>query len=705
MLNFPLSVLPALHFLSLIQESDFTLACLKCVYAKMVSFQTCSDVENSIFLNHPNPLLLCTILSETCDRLSRFRLLYHEKFQLSSLFFLNLCRNILSQYQNYRLLQAAFLSKEYGNRCLFDLLCSNTEKYRCLLASSAVVSLAQDLWVGGQEYRLNFSAACILTHAFTDLNVFSLHKRREIPVKCAFRLQSWRKAAALRAVVEGLGLICLYAVGLVAVFIYVDAVHTVRDLSAPLSEVQQANIRLNQSLDIIIAYLLIAASLVLHLLQRFLYKQLLAEEMLWTAKDWVDVLLLPTTLVIQVFFRHFTVSFQKTLDTMESVFAAVFVLAGIRMALTCLVFRAVGPLLRMVFIVMKDVCAFVMLYAVCLITCAIVMSVLFYTTESSFGNLALSLRTLVQWSVGGPDLAVFEDRVEAGSVLGVLWVFVSSVVLLNLLIAVLSKRYEEVWPQCLADYVSALYLSYSQVRYESPYGALVLSPAPFSVLTAPLVLFYWLLPSSAKYLDHWFVLLAYQPIFLCAVGLFTVYTLICAGVVYVSVFWRLLGCRQVGKGVFWMCFGPIYLIYVSGIALCSFSSMLYSEIDDESDSSYAKVAISSLTPFLQSVCKGKRSCLVSQSDIASVIAPFPRSFLPSPTSWTFPRIASALIQDQVKISHSVRCQIMDIFEQYRSYSKGHFDLLRMRRLLLNSPQLPSVHIAYTQRALLSTSNS
>lgn len=707
MLNSPLSILPALHYLSLIQESDFSLSVIKCVLAKMEGFQACADLERSLFTNHQNPILLCTILTETCHRLSQFRLIYREKFQLFSHFFLKLGRNILYQYQDYKHLQAVFLSKEYGNKCLFDLLCSNTERYRSLLSSSVVVSLVQDLWAGGEESRLNFSTLCILTHAFTDLNVFSLHKKREIPLKCAFRLQSWRKAAALRAVVEGLGLICVYALGLAAVVVYVNAIQISQDFSASLAEVQQANSHIEQSNYLIIAYVFISASLVLHLLQRFVYKRLLAEPMNWAVKDWVDVLLLPTTLVIQVFYRMVTIekeTFQMMTDTMESVFAGIFILAGVRMALTCLVFRAVGPLLRMVFIVMKDVFAFVMLYAVCLITCAIVMNILFYTSTSNFGNVALSLRTLIQWSIAGPDLSIFQSRVEAGSFLGVLWVFISSVVLLNLLIAVLSTRYQEVWPQCMADYVSALYLTYTQVRYEFPYGALVLSPAPFSVLTCPLVLLYWLFPKSAKYLDRWFVLIAYQPIFICAVGLFAAYTLMCALVAYISVLVRLIGCRKAGKSAFWLLFGPFYLLYVSGIALFSFSSMLYSEAEEESSSPDVKFALSSIAPFLQSACKGKRSaCLVPHSDIASVLAPFPHSCLSNSSLRSFPGIVSALTQGKGRISHDMRALVMGIFEQYRSYSKEDVDLLRMMRFLPIVSQLPSVNIAYTQRALLSTS--
>ena len=707
MLNASHSILPGLYFLSLVQESDFSLNYIKCIFAKMVGLKGNTDLEGNLVANHENPLLLCTVISETCARLSSFRLIYREKFLLLSHFFLQLCQNILSQYQDYRYIKAAFLTKSYGNRCLLDLLTSNTERYSALLSSNAVVALAQDLWTGGEEFRLNFSAICGLTHAFTDLDVFSLHKRRKPTAKCVLRLQSWRKAAALRALVEGLGLICLYGLGPVAVVVYVRSMKIIRNLHADIEEIQQANMEVVKAVDLIGAYLFIACSLVLHQLQRIVYKQLLKEPMKWAAKDCVDILLLLATVLIQAAYRFVPSNkhtFQMLIDLMESCFTVVFILAGIRMGLSCAVYQTVGPLLRMVIIVMKDVLAFVMLYAVCLITCATVFNILFYTSEP-FSSLALSLRTLFQWSVGGPDFTLLEDRETLGSLLGVLWMFISSIVLLNLLIAVLSTRYSQVWPQCMADYVSALYTNYTQVRYERPYGALVVSPAPFSVLTSPLLLLYWLYPSSAKHMDYWFVLIAYQPIFVCGMGLFTGYTLICALVAYISVPVRLIGSGRLRKGLIWLVLGPFYLLYVSGSTIYSFCFLLYSDIDEESSHNNAQLPLSSITSFLQSACKGKQTaCTVSLSDITSVMAPFPRYFQPNSLPIKrLPSLVAAVAKEKGKVSYEVRAEIVEIFKLYESYSdtvsEGRIDLLRMLRFMPVSPHFPSMNVAYTQRAL------
>lgn len=700
-------MLPGLYFLSLVQESDFSLSYIKCIFAKMVGFRGNRDLEGHLFVNHQNPLLLCVVISETCARLSSFRLIYREKFLLLSHFFLQFCQNILSQYQDFRHIKAAFLTKSYGNKCLLDLLSSNTERYSALLSSSAVVALAQDLWTGGEEFMLNFSAICGLTHVFTDLDVFSLHKRRKPTAKCVLRLQSWRKAASLRAIVEGVGLICLYGLGLFAVIVYVRSMEIIRNSHSDIEETQQANTEVVKAVDLIGAYLFIAVSLVLHQLQRIAYKQLLKEPMKWAAKDCVDILLLLATVLIQAVYRTLPSNkdtFQLLIDLMESCFTVVFILAGIRMGLSCAVYQTVGPLLRMVIIVMKDVIAFVMLYAVCLITCATVFNILFYTSPP-FNTLALSLRTLFQWSVGGPDLSLFEGRETLGSLLGVLWMFISSIVLLNLLIAVLSTRYSQVWPQCMADYVSALYNNYTQVRYEKPYGALVVSPAPFSVLTSPLLILYWLYPKSAKYMDYWFVLIAYQPIFVCGVGVFTGYTLICALVAYISVFVRLIGSCRVRKGLMWLFLGPFYLLYVSGSTIYSFCSLLYSDIDEESSQSNAQFAISSISSFLQSACKGKQTaCTVSLSDIASVVAPFPRNFLPNSLPIKrFPSLVAAAAKEKGKVSYEVRAEIVEIFKPFQSYSEtlkeGKVDLLRMLRFLPVFPHFPSMNVAYTQQAL------
>jgi hypothetical protein len=159
--------------------------------------------------------------------------------------------------------------------------------------------------------------------------------------------------------------------------------------------------------------------------------------------------------------------------------------------------------------------------------------------------------------------------------------------MLNLLIAVLSNRYEQLSPQAQADYVCIVYQSYLQSRCDSDFGSLVIAPAPFNFLTLPALPLYLLYPQKAPRINSFFSLFSYQVLFLVGLCAFTVYSALVSVWTYLLVPIVMVtkgGWRRSFWVVPWVFAGPAYLLFLYFYSLPSFCRYAYFEEQEENSS-------------------------------------------------------------------------------------------------------------------------
>lgn len=69
----------------------------------------------------------------------------------------------------------------------------------------------------------------------------------------------------------------------------------------------------------------------------------------------------------------------------------------------------------------------------------------------------MSMRTVFDFSIGNVDFEVFPDETGLGMWITIIWVFVSTISLLNILIALLSNEFEDAMSTSNTQYIKFLY--------------------------------------------------------------------------------------------------------------------------------------------------------------------------------------------------------------------------------------------------------
>jgi hypothetical protein len=387
-----------------------------------------------------------------------------------------------------------------------------------------------------------------------------------------FRLSEWKRNNTLKFIVEAAGLMLTYTTMVINLVCYTTVAQQLRDPNLQLADLIPLAKQVDSIRDFSVVYNTFIWLMLLYLLQIWTYVRINGGSIIFQLKDVMDIMLFALAVMNETLGgKVFAIDLKpKELRAIsEPSFGLVFLVAGFRMMLTLLITRSFGPMIRMVFIVMGDVAVFLGIFLLAQVSFSIFAHSIFYM-EPEFSDIWVSLRTLYQWSLGGIDFSVFTERAEWGSLLGVVWMFVSAVILLNLLIAVLSVRYEQLAPQCTADYVSSLYRQYSLTHYKEPYGALVMAPAPFAFLTLPLPPIYFFWPNLAKHINTAFVILTYQPLFLLGMLLFSLYSICYSILAYFFATAELIRHSKWGKLCLWLLLGPGYLVWLSLLSLIAY---------------------------------------------------------------------------------------------------------------------------------------
>jgi hypothetical protein len=226
-----------------------------------------------------------------------------------------------------------------------------------------------------------------------------------------------------------------------------------------------------------------------------------------------------------------------------------------------------GPILRMLYATLIDISSFLMVFLMILLAFTLTYHQLFYKSPG-YETIQSTATTLVSAALGSFDLNAFVDREELGYALLSVWIVIATILILNVLIAFLSRRYEEMAPQTTADYVSLLFVYIQSTKFTPEYGGLVMFPLPFTIFLIPFVPLYFL-PVDKQRLSANLAKLSYLPMLLVAVICFALHCVVMSLCSYfknsiilaVELNTRLH--KRVRNLAKWGFVGPFYLTYLS----------------------------------------------------------------------------------------------------------------------------------------------
>jgi hypothetical protein len=531
LLNDPEIVLEATSLLRTVRASHLNE--LHLLEVKEMLRDILDSAEDSMLVRHWNPVLVCVVLAELCDSLKPVNCDLAWEFDELSMELCDLANDLMTKTKDICQMEAILLDNSYSHLYLIDLLTRNSTKYRALLCHPYVAIIINRLWVGDSAMGFALQKCSY---------VFSMLKRRS-PSKVwsvrpltpegssIFQFNAWKYNATIRQLLEGLLLLALFIHSLYTTSIYVQAAKVdANHLGHSVQEIESARKDMASVKSAIDIYLLFLLLLAVNLGFKFLYKFLLEEEIFPDPRVVTDLVL---TICALCFKLEVFGSVDTYTSNYEFVWAVMFSVILIRASLVLTITRQYGPILRMIQIIIIDVSKYLSVYFISICVFAVAANLLFFREGEQYETFSRSMITMFESSLGGFDFTVFAWRKYTGWVFLTVWIFFSAVILLNLLIAVLSSRYEEINPQANADYASLLYSYYTSSRYTPTYGALVIFTVPWNALLVPFVPLLCFKRTAGKasfYLTH----VSYLLLLVFTFGLFTLLNLVLIPYVYLK---------------------------------------------------------------------------------------------------------------------------------------------------------------------------
>jgi len=153
--------------------------------------------------------------------------------------------------------------------------------------------------------------------------------------------------------------------------------------------------------------------------------------------------------------------------------------------------KSQGPLIRMLYLMSRHLFTFTFLWF-CLLFCgaAVFTSQFrdnFVGAGFEYTSFAVSLRTLFRGGLASFTITGFTQYDYYGELMVSLFLLLTSVLLLNLLIAILSNVYETLVERVDGEYRAILVQNYHKWKWNEDYGILILLPSPLSVIVAVFV--------------------------------------------------------------------------------------------------------------------------------------------------------------------------------------------------------------------------
>lgn len=218
---------------------------------------------------------------------------------------------------------------------------------------------------------------------------------------------------------------------------------------------------------------------------------------------------------------------------------------ALKILLMLTITKTLGGMIRMVLIIVWDILPYIIFFIVCLISITVLYFPLFYRENEKFQSFKMTLSTTFAFGIGEIDFSLFEEKKNLGIYITMVWVVLCSVLILNILIAILNDRYADIFPRAHAQYIAMMYENWKYYRYIPGIGAFGVICSPFNVIIFAFLPFYYMRDSIRYKVDlllYYFGhivggLLVFIPAY---IG----YNLILAGLVY------LYAIRYIYKTVF-----------------------------------------------------------------------------------------------------------------------------------------------------------
>ena len=248
--------------------------------------------------------------------------------------------------------------------------------------------------------------------------------------------------------------------------------------------------------------------------------------------------------------------------------------------------KSFGVYIRMITHMAEEIVIFLIIWGAWVICTAEIFTLLFSHKSAYFSSIHVSLLTLFRASFNNFTLTMFDEKVQfIGSILFSGYVFVSSIFLMNMIIAVLSNVYADMVKKLDADYNASLVLTNYKMKWNSKYGLLIFASPPFNfvsfVLMFPLLAIDKLTNDKrTRQANKIFCKIVHAPYAFLLLIAFTICSFLLSPIAYLKGFILFPKTAKTRTMTFifftaWTFFGWVILIYYIIMDICRFIATVY----------------------------------------------------------------------------------------------------------------------------------
>jgi hypothetical protein len=494
------TILDGLFILSKLQGYGAHQMASKALLYKLKLILIEDRIREEVLMTHWNPILVCVLLSELCDRLTKYSNIGKNQLRGLAEKFRRLAELVQGELNELEQVKAIYTDPSYHGMSLFDVMVESPTKYRALLQSPLVSQIIDDFWNGEINLSFGLHHSSYVYKSLLDIkHPDDLWRVYNSKLRCNnnsyFQFSSWKSCCSVRYFFELLYLAAFIAVIFDTAIKYVDlarkgnkplslSAHDITDIEDYGDYIQFMNNVLFTPYTLL---------LTLSFFQVTLYRYVFSGKVLLDSRAPINV-----CLVVLLCFIRLSADGSFKDKNSEYAWGLLGLFLLMRFIIGLSITRTFGKILSMITVIFSDIVPYLCLNLFVIIAFALLAHMTFYRADS-FSTFIQSVSTLFNASVGSFDMNTFDyTQMAEGSTFMTIWIVISNVMLLNLLIAVLSIRYETLAPEAEADYVTLLYSFYKGMAYHVEYGALVSFPPPFNILQIPLTVLYFLPIKKAR---------------------------------------------------------------------------------------------------------------------------------------------------------------------------------------------------------------
>ena len=551
-------------------------------------------------LNCHSPILTCLLLIEFLNHIKEL-----------SIMNTNICEKVMNELLEYcKSLQESNASEDYiaylmkqkdtRNRSAFQIASENSLYY--LLETPEVGTIIKKMWDGKLSYNNFYTASSLHRFLFdTDKKVndpFNSFDLLDVNKVYFFQLPVWLDSCLLRFFP-----VCFVSILLVVIYnVFVYLLNYEGRLMNTFDELTPA------LKGLLRLFLTLVTCVLLDLVIKFTFIIKSKRSVGFGLWNLIDVFLFTFSWMILIdtkeatyhyiespiknsfksftwnmhlpFIKEFLTEYDKFSESLAfilrvAILSTVDVLVWIRVCGILLVFKEMGPVIRMISSMALLLVKYLVIIIIFLAWCATVFTVIFNRYSQQFIDFGTSVITLFGGFLNHFDVTDFEPKQRAfGSVLFMAYVCVAGVLLINLLIAVLANVYDKMAKVVDALYRSELIQYYKLYKWDNQYGYIMFLTPPFSVINYFTIIAEHLLFCGNdkklfnEYVTRFYYIVFYYPFI---IGAFMLYSVILIPICLIKGFiimiqyensLKILRIFKVINCFRWLITGGFYLVYV-----------------------------------------------------------------------------------------------------------------------------------------------